>query len=66
MSVFVDFSGRALKKQLKSASNAGARYSVIMGEEEIERGEVALKDMTSSTQTSVLFDKLAEEIAKGE
>ena len=66
LSVFVDFSGRALKKQLKSASNAGARYSVIMGEEEIERGEVALKDMTSSTQTSVLFDKLAEELVKGE
>jgi len=66
LSAFVDFSGRALKKQLKSASSAGARYSVILGEDEVERGEVALKDMSSSIQKSVSFDRLAEEIVKGE
>ena len=66
LSAFVDFSGRALKKQLKSASSMGVRYSVIIGEDEIERGEVALKDMTTSVQKSVPFDSLTEEIVKGE
>jgi histidyl-tRNA synthetase len=48
-----DGSERKLGKQLEAASKAGARWAVIVGEE-IASGEVALKDLESGDQRTVL------------
>ena len=44
---------RSLKAQMRQANSAGARYAVIMGEEEIKAGKVILRDMTNAEQRSV-------------
>jgi histidyl-tRNA synthetase len=41
----LSLSPRALGKQLAAADKAGARWAVILGEDELARSEVALKDL---------------------
>jgi histidyl-tRNA synthetase len=53
LSVERAYSGRAAKKQMSAAERAGARYAVIVGRQELERGEVGVKDMSSTEQADV-------------
>jgi histidyl-tRNA synthetase len=43
-------SSRSLKAQLRQASGLGAKYTLILGEAELEKGEILLRDMTTSEQ----------------
>jgi histidyl-tRNA synthetase len=45
--------GRSFKGQMKAANASGARYTVVVGQREAERGGVAVKDMRSEQQTEV-------------
>ena len=50
---------RALRGQMRQANALGIPYVAILGDDEIERGEVVLRDMASSTQeTKPLADFL--------
>lgn len=57
-----DYQGRKMKAQLKSADRLGARYTAILGDDELERGEIALKDMAKGEQRMVAISSLAEEL----
>ncbi len=52
--------GKSLKAQLRQANNLGARYTVIIGEEEVKSGTAILKDMTTAQQKSVPASELQE------
>ncbi len=43
----------SMKSQFKQAGKSGARWALVLGEEEIQTGQVALKDLDQGTQTSV-------------
>lgn len=51
---------RGVKAQMKYANKIGAKYSLILGESEIESGEVQLKEMESGEQTIVKLSELEE------
>ncbi|HIJ89557.1 MAG: histidine--tRNA ligase [Desulfobulbaceae bacterium] len=51
--VAMDLEGKSLKSQMKQADRAKARYALILGEEELARGEAVLRDMTSKEQQAV-------------
>lgn len=52
--------GRALRGQLRQANALGIPYVLILGDDEISRGEVVLRDMqTSQQETRPLADFLA-------
>ncbi|MBO5312549.1 MAG: histidine--tRNA ligase [Clostridia bacterium] len=53
-----DISGRSLKAQMKYADKLGARYTLILGDNELESGIAQLKDMASSTQQEVNIDDI--------
>jgi histidyl-tRNA synthetase len=53
---------KSLKAQLRQANNLGARYTVIIGEEELRMGTVTLRDMTSAEQKTIPLDQLQEEL----
>ena len=53
------FGDRALKTAMKSADKSGAKYSIVIGDEEISSGVVEVKDMTSGHAISVRLDSLA-------
>ena len=60
--VLSDVMGRGLKAQLKYADRSGARYTVVIGEDELNRGVVALRDMLLSEQKEIAIDRIDEEI----
>ncbi len=47
------FGSRSLKSQLKAANRSQVRYALIIGEDELQRGEVAVRDMSTGEQISV-------------
>jgi histidyl-tRNA synthetase len=51
-----------LKKSLETASKLGARYAVIVGENEVKSGSFALKNLASGEQASVPRAELAKTI----
>ena len=55
-----DRMGKSLKAQMKYADKIGAKYSVVLGDDEIDTGNVKLKNMTDGTITETGIDKLFE------
>ena len=59
-----DISARSLKAQMKYADKIGARYTLIIGDSELESGKAQLKDMESSTQQEIMIDDICNIICK--
>jgi histidyl-tRNA synthetase len=53
-----------MKKRLSRANDAGAAYALIIGDDELDRGEAQLKDLATGEQRFVSFDLLAEAIGQ--
>ncbi|MGG4131477.1 histidine--tRNA ligase [Paenibacillus illinoisensis] len=53
-----DYLGRKMKAQMKSADRYKARYTAILGDDELERGEIALKAMDTGEQQTVKLEEL--------
>ena len=51
-----------LKKSFETATKLGARYIVILGENEVASGQIALKDLASGEQVTVPRGELATRI----
>lgn len=51
--VEVDLTGRGMKAQLKSANARDARFALLLGEDELKAGAVAVKDLDSGEQVSL-------------
>ena len=49
-----------MKKRLSRANDAGAAFAMIIGDVELDSGEVQLKNLTSGEQRAVAFDQVAE------
>ena len=62
LSAAMDFAGRSMKAQMKQANKMGAKYSVILGEDEIAEGVVMLRSMEDSSQAKVPMNQVAEKI----
>ncbi|WP_138495692.1 histidine--tRNA ligase [Paenibacillus pinistramenti] len=57
-----DYLGRKMKAQMKSADRMQARYTAILGDDELSRGEIALKSMENGEQRTVKLSELAGEL----
>lgn len=55
-----DYAGRKPKGQMKQASRLGARYAVIIGEDELAAGAATVRDMSSGEQEQVALAGLEE------
>jgi histidyl-tRNA synthetase len=51
---------KSLKAQLRQANSSGARYTIIIGDDEIKAGTVQLRDMATSQQQTIPQEKLRE------
>lgn len=49
-----------MKKRLSRANDAGASYALIMGDAELDSGEIQLKNLGTGEQHSIAFDHIAE------
>ena len=55
---------RGVGNHLKRASKLGARLAVIIGEDELQAGEVTLKDMAGGEQRRVKVAEVVAEVKK--
>jgi len=53
ISTVMDYSGGSLKSQMRKADKLNSAHVIIIGEDEMSRGVVVLRDMQSKTQTEV-------------
>jgi len=49
----IDYRRRSMKAQMRTANNDGYRYAVIIGDDEVQQGAVALRDMDSGEQETI-------------
>lgn len=52
-----------LKKRMKHAGKSGARYAVLLGDDELSRGTVTLRDLDSGEQSEVPMAELKDRLA---
>lgn len=51
-----DIVGRGLRAQMKYADKIGAKFSMVLGENEIEQGKAVIKNMSNGEQTEIVLD----------
>ncbi len=56
--VEMDFADRSLKSLMKAADRAGARYVIMLGDQELADKAAVVRDMQTKEQTAVPFDRL--------
>lgn len=56
VSADMSYGQRGLKGSMKGADRAGAQFALVLGERELEAGEVAVKNLADHAQESVALD----------
>ncbi|HEX2579856.1 MAG TPA: histidine--tRNA ligase [Rhabdochlamydiaceae bacterium] len=60
----MDLSGKKIQHGLQLAGSENARYSIVIGDREMETGEVEIKEMATRTSQKIVLSKL-ENFLKG-
>ncbi|QIB69454.1 histidine--tRNA ligase [Aminipila butyrica] len=60
----MDLLARNFKGQFKYADRIRAKYTVVIGDNELQEGRLALKNMATSEQRQVPMDQIIEELKK--
>jgi histidyl-tRNA synthetase len=56
------YGGRGLKGAMKAADRSGARFALVLGERDLEVGQVGLKDLATGEQAAVPLDDAVEAV----
>ena len=59
-----DICSRGLKAQMKFADKIGAKFTVVLGDDEIDGGKARLKDMAEGTVKEIKLSELTEELGE--
>ncbi|MCM3396945.1 histidine--tRNA ligase [Oceanobacillus profundus] len=59
-----DYQGRKMKAQFKAADRFQSKYVLVLGDEELERKTINLKEMETGQQLEVPVENLIEELRK--
>lgn len=57
---FVDFNSKGMKSHMKKADKLAVKYCIIVGEDEMNKGVVVLKDFNARTQEEMSLEKVIE------
>jgi histidyl-tRNA synthetase len=58
-----DLANRGFSKQIDKAAKSGAKYALIIGEEEIKTGMLTLKDLSTGTQEKLDKSKIINKLS---
>ena len=58
----IDYENRSLKSQMRSADKLSARFVMIIGDDEIKKEEVVLRDMKTKEQLSIKFTDIVSAV----
>lgn len=65
ISAQMDTLARNVKGQFKYAARLNARYTVVIGDDELQRGIVQFKDMEEHQQKEINYESILEEVKRG-
>lgn len=66
IAVEIDYEGKSLKSQMRRADKYNARFSLIIGEDELAKGSAVIKEMDRGVQGDVVLDaELIAEVVRG-
>lgn len=57
-----DYLGRSLKAQFKYSDKLNAEFTIVIGDDEIEKGIVSLKNMRTGNQQEIMLENLIDEL----
>jgi len=60
LNVDMAYGDRALKGAMKAAAKSGARFSVVLGEDEVSSGEITVKEMETGKVTSLTLSGISD------
>jgi len=60
----LDCEGRSLKAQMRAADRSGARFTLVIGPDEMAANRIRLKDMRSGEESVLSFDQVVEMLDK--
>ncbi len=61
-SATMDFAGRSMKAQMKQAAKSGAKFALIIGEDEVKENSVTLKNLETSAQEKISVSEIDRSI----
>jgi histidyl-tRNA synthetase len=64
ISAHIDYESKSLKAQMKQADRMRATHVAILGEDELKKGEILLRDMKTSAQKSIKIEDLLKTLLK--
>ena len=64
ISATMDFAKRSIKAQMKQAAKSGAKFALIIGEEEVKNSTVTVKNLETSEQENISAEKIFDFIKK--
>ena len=59
-----DICARGLKAQMKYANKIGAKFTIVLGDDEIENDSAKLKNMAEGTETPIKLSQIVEEVGE--
>ncbi len=62
--VQTDICARGLKAQMKYANKIGAKFSLVLGDSEVESGKASLKNMSNSSERQINLSEIVEELGE--
>jgi histidyl-tRNA synthetase len=62
IAVDTDYAGKTMKAQMRAADRSGARYALIIGDNELDRRSAQVKDLLTGEQTEVGLDLLEQKL----
>lgn len=63
-SATMDYKGRSMKAQMKDANRENARFTIIVGDHELESDKFTFRDMENSEEESLEFPEILERLSK--
>lgn len=63
ISATMDYIGRSVKAQMKDADRENARYSIIVGDNELNQGKFTLRNMKASEEQTVDFNAIIDKLS---
>lgn len=64
VSVDIDHLGRSIKAQFKYSNKVNSKYTIVIGDNELDNNSVSLKNMETGIQEEIDLDTIVEEITK--
>jgi len=57
------YGGRGLKGAMKGADRSGARFALVLGDRELDAGQIEVKDLADGSQRTVALDAVVADVA---